>query len=380
MDGRAYMDDTSWGSLLTTKNITDASASTAISDTRYNAIFHLVSASIGAESYYTCENNSARSESLEEARLVDEKSQAAWMGHPHHYVFGNLETNFEGKLRNLIDTAAQLVGLPSFEKTTCKFLLKEVPTTETWEASKVDYKIFDIEKVYLYDRQRSCSYSGSIEPHSPKNATNSPPKFKRSPSFVTDNNNDNAPLIVEEYSFVRRRTARPSNVSSYGQTTVQRTSDGQEIEIKRIISEREYRLCCKNRDLGRHVVRQQRISFIWREQSFNCHIYNSPITGLCILHCQSSATSTPHPKYSGVRIPPFLKVERELDMKDKTNGDATMYGAHGISLKQKNGHGSGAGEALRIVVGGGGEMLEVVTTPTTKGRKGVGGVIEKNLD
>lgn len=40
---------------------------------RYDAIIHLVTAAIGAEKYYTTENNAVRSENLQQARDLDFK-------------------------------------------------------------------------------------------------------------------------------------------------------------------------------------------------------------------------------------------------------------------------------------------------------------------
>ena len=43
-------------------------------------MFHLVTAAKGAEAYYTLENNDARHETAEEARVADDNTQAAWHG------------------------------------------------------------------------------------------------------------------------------------------------------------------------------------------------------------------------------------------------------------------------------------------------------------
>ena len=40
-------------------------------DIRYNGIIHLVTTAIGAEKYYTSENNAARYETLDMAKEVD---------------------------------------------------------------------------------------------------------------------------------------------------------------------------------------------------------------------------------------------------------------------------------------------------------------------
>ena len=122
-----------------------------IRDNRYNSVFHLVTAADGAESFYTKENNTTRMESIPEARKLDADTQRSWLGHPHHYIFGN-ETDFEGKLRSLISTVSSQVGIPSFEKSTVKFLLD---SDRDWEAvckeNGVECQAFQIEKVYLYE-------------------------------------------------------------------------------------------------------------------------------------------------------------------------------------------------------------------------------------
>lgn len=101
--------------------------------------------------------------------------------------------------------------------------------------------------------------------------------------------------------------------------------DGQRIEVKRIITAREYNSAFKTRDRNRHIVRQTRICFLWRMQSFTIHIYKEPIAGLCILHAQSES------EVNG-DIPPFLSVDRVLTNSEE---DAKNYGAFNISLINK---------------------------------------------
>ena len=62
------MEQASFGELLSKQNLDELSAR----DQRYDLVIHLVSASRGAESFYTSANNAARFESLEEARKQDE--------------------------------------------------------------------------------------------------------------------------------------------------------------------------------------------------------------------------------------------------------------------------------------------------------------------
>ena len=56
---------------------------------RYHAVIHLVTAADGARSYYTNENNSARTETPEEAIVLDRKTFDAWHEHPMHFVADN---------------------------------------------------------------------------------------------------------------------------------------------------------------------------------------------------------------------------------------------------------------------------------------------------
>ena len=43
----------------------------------------MISAAKGAETFYTLENHSSRSEDLETARMLDTKAAEAWVGHPN---------------------------------------------------------------------------------------------------------------------------------------------------------------------------------------------------------------------------------------------------------------------------------------------------------
>jgi hypothetical protein len=49
----------------------------------------LETAANGAEKFYTGENNEARYESIEEARVLDKKLIDAWTGHPYYFVVDN---------------------------------------------------------------------------------------------------------------------------------------------------------------------------------------------------------------------------------------------------------------------------------------------------
>ncbi|XRA98300.1 AAA family ATPase [Pycnococcus provasolii] len=105
-DLRAYISDDVYSQALSQFKLTPEQAFQ-----RYDAIVHLVSAAVGAESSYTTANNAARLETAEEAAALDEKTQKAWKGHPRHFVVDN-STDFTGKIRRVTQAIAEVVGLP----------------------------------------------------------------------------------------------------------------------------------------------------------------------------------------------------------------------------------------------------------------------------
>ena len=74
----------------------------------YDAVFHLVTAAKGAEEFYTLSNNEARTESVEQARELDDALISAWTGHPHFRVICN-DTDFEGKMKKLTEEIASVL-------------------------------------------------------------------------------------------------------------------------------------------------------------------------------------------------------------------------------------------------------------------------------
>ena len=88
----------------------------------YDAVFHLVSAAKGAEQFYTTANNEARTESVEQARDLDDKLIAAWTGHPHFRIIDN-ETDFGEKMRRLLIEISAVLGEPAPYITKRKFLI-----------------------------------------------------------------------------------------------------------------------------------------------------------------------------------------------------------------------------------------------------------------
>ena len=81
-------------------------------DQRYEAVVHLVTAAIGAERFYTLENNKARMESRPEAIALDGRLARAWVGHNALHVVENGSGSFEEKIRKTVDVVCRSLGVP----------------------------------------------------------------------------------------------------------------------------------------------------------------------------------------------------------------------------------------------------------------------------
>ncbi len=105
MDISAYMEPTVWQALLDELGLSDIK----LRDARYDAVIHMVSAAIGAEQFYTTENNSARTEGIELARELDNKILKAWTGHPQLQIVEN-NVDFDVKIKSVLHGIQRLIG------------------------------------------------------------------------------------------------------------------------------------------------------------------------------------------------------------------------------------------------------------------------------
>lgn len=123
LDSKAYMSNESFAKILKENNLSEIS----VRD-NYDAVFHLVTAAIGAEESYTTENNKARFETVEQAMAADKRTMDAWIGHPHMRVIDN-STGFKEKIDRLIKEVYVTMGVPVPVEIERKFLIKR-PTFE----------------------------------------------------------------------------------------------------------------------------------------------------------------------------------------------------------------------------------------------------------
>ena len=141
LDNKAYMTDEEFNALLKEVNTSEVE----LRD-NYGAVFHLVTAAKGAVEFYTTANNSARTETPEQAIDMDDKTIAAWTGHPHLRIIDN-STDFDEKIRRLIVEITSYLGEPEPFEIERKFLI-EYPDVE-WLKSLPNCQQVEIIQTYL---------------------------------------------------------------------------------------------------------------------------------------------------------------------------------------------------------------------------------------
>ena len=117
LDNKAYMKPSEFKKVLKDFNTTEVAERDS-----YDAVFHLVTAAKGKEKFYTLDNNNARTETIEEARSIDDKIISAWTGHPHLRIIDN-STDFEQKLQKLLKEIASFLGEPEPLEIERKYLI-----------------------------------------------------------------------------------------------------------------------------------------------------------------------------------------------------------------------------------------------------------------
>ena len=220
LDNKAYMDGLEFANVLEYLDTNEIE----LRDT-YDAVFHLVTAAKGAEEFYTTANNSARTESLEEAVQIDDKLISAWTGHPHLRVIDN-STNFEEKMRRLIAEISSFLGEPEPYEIERKFLI-EYPDIK-WLESIPNCRRIEIIQTYLKSDK-------------------------------------------DEEVRVRQRGLEGHYI--YYQTIKRKVSELKRVEIERRLSQSEYLRMLMNADTTRRQIRKDRYCLTYDNQYFEIDVF-----------------------------------------------------------------------------------------------------------
>ena len=106
MDDKAYISDEEF--VATLAGFDGRTEKTVLAG--YDAVLHLVTCAKGAEFAYDL-GNEARTESIEYAREMDDRTLRAWSGHPNLRIIDNA-INFEDKINRAIREIYRIVGQP----------------------------------------------------------------------------------------------------------------------------------------------------------------------------------------------------------------------------------------------------------------------------
>jgi len=119
--GQAYVGKTTFNQALDTVGL-------SLVDARdmYDGVIFLDSAAVGAEEFYTTANNDARSETVEQAQDINQKTLEAWIGTPHlGHIQNNSNQSFDQKIHQAIKHLARMLGEPEPLEIERKFVLHE---------------------------------------------------------------------------------------------------------------------------------------------------------------------------------------------------------------------------------------------------------------
>lgn len=254
MDSKAYVEEKEFCEILKELR-TDI---TALRDRRYHGVLHLVTAALGAEEFYTLKNNSARTETPEEARRLDKKIIEAWTGCPHLIIIDN-STDFERKKHRALESVCRLIGIPAPLEIERKYLVEGISANKIEKYAHI--QIVEIEQAYLETRDRK------IQQRIRKRGQNG--------SWV--------------YYFTQKETIKP----------------GVRIETERQISDKEYQDLLEERDRTMSVIQKKRCCFVWMNQYFEFDFFISPAEYALLeieLTCEQQE----------VILPTFFKIIRDV--------------------------------------------------------------------
>lgn len=252
LDGKAYIEKHNFDKILNNLHFTE----TQLKD-NYDAVFHLVTAAKGASEFYTLANNSARTETIEEAIANDDKIISAWTGHSHFRVIDN-STDFKKKMQRFVTEISKFLGEPTPYEIERKFLI-EYPDIAKLEADKNCGKV-EIIQTYL-------------------------------------KSNDDKEIRVRQRG----------NNGSYSYTkTIKQTINGlKRLETEKRLTQAEYINLLMDADTTKHQIRKTRYCLVYNNQYFEIDIY--PFwNDIAIMEIELNNES------QTIEFPPQIKIIKEV--------------------------------------------------------------------
>ncbi len=226
---------------------------TQLRDDSYDAVFFLRTAALGAEQFYTTANNSARKESIDEAREVDQRTLDTWIGHPHLRVIENGPGGFEEKKRKTLAAICGFLGIPEPLEIERKFLI-----------SPPDFSKFPVPVAEIEIEQFYLKNEGRIR------------KRGQSGGFT--------------YYYTMKRDVKP----------------GVRVELERRITQEEFLKLAQQVDHKKYrPISKKRYCFVWSGQYFELDIISKP-KKIYLLELELGAED------DEIIYPPFVHIIRDV--------------------------------------------------------------------
>lgn len=250
LDSKAYITETEFKELL---SIYDKKELDYMHS--YDLVIHLRTAAYGKEEFYTLDNNGARTETPDEARMKDTLTLNSWLGHPKLVIVGN-DTNFEEKQNRVLSEIYNILGKPYPIQRQYKYLVDSIHLNNFDKTAGVVR--LDIEQYILTQDEK------------------------------------------EEVTY--RRTVKDNE--TYYKAKIKRDTDieNERIATERSITDREYYL---NMPKDKTPIRKIRYCFEYNNQYFSIDFFED---GLCILEVEHTN------KNYITQIPDFITISEDITL------------------------------------------------------------------
>lgn len=261
IDDKAYVSQKEFEQVISRFNVTEQELLES-----YDAVIHLVSSSKGAEFAYNYDNT-ARYETLEQAREKEDATMLCWREHKHRVVIGN-SYNFENKIRKAMNEVYTILGEIPPAQCERKFLIEYVDETALAAYDPVEQ---NITQTYLKSRNKGTER--------------------------------------------RTRKVVSNNAISYFYTEKRPISPVERIENERLLSQKEYLRLTDEVDPAYGSISKRRYCFLYQDRYFTVDTY--PISAnRAILDVQlTDKDETP-------ALPPEIRVIK--DVTDDPNYQGAM--------------------------------------------------------
>lgn len=265
MDASAFISRQQWEELLEKLDLDEGH----ICEGRYDHVIHMVSAAVGAEDFYTCDDHAARFEGIELARDRDQRAMSAWTMHPYVDIVDN-RIDFDNKLKRLVDIVVRRIGL-------------EIGDQFKANSRKVK---FVVKGPLPFDEEFPSFTDFEVEHH----------------------------YLRSGIAGIQSRLRKRNHQGRYTFTcTVRRPEKkGQIIEEKTTLSKKDYENLLNHADERHMPIFKTRRCFLYQNQQYQLDIYRDPCHPRCKgLMLMETFTTLPSAELKP-HLPPFLQVSQEV--------------------------------------------------------------------